>query len=260
MLNIFSKLLDLNQREVERLQKIVNEVNEKESWAKKLKDEDFSKKTEEFKKRIEKGEELRAILPEAFALAREASWRAVGLKPYDVQLMAATALFEGKVVEQKTGEGKTLSAVPALYLHALSGKGVHLVTVNDYLARRDSGWNGPIFHLLGLSTGSIIQEGKSFIYDHEFNDTSHGDERLAHLKPSERKAAYNADITYGTNNEFGFDYLRDNMVQATSEMVQRGHYFTIVDEVDSILIDEARTPLIISAPDTEPTDKYFKFS
>jgi len=252
--------LDLNQKEINRLEKVAAQINDLEPKVKKIKDKDFRLKTEEFKKRLEKGETLNDILPEAFALVREASRRTVGMRHFDVQLMAAVALFEGKVAEQKTGEGKTLSAVPALYLHALTGRGAHLVTVNDYLARRDAGWNGPIFHLLGLSTGSIIQEGKSFIYDHEFNDTSHGDERLAHLKPSERKAAYNADITYGTNNEFGFDYLRDNMVQATSEMVQRGHYFTIVDEVDSILIDEARTPLIISAPDTEPTDKYFKFS
>ena len=252
--------MDLNQKEINRLEKVAAQINDLEPKVKKIKDKDFRLKTEEFKKRLEKGETLNDILPEAFALVREASRRTVGMRHFDVQLMAAVALFEGKVAEQKTGEGKTLSAVPALYLHALTGRGAHLVTVNDYLARRDAGWNGPIFHLLGLSTGSIIQEGKSFIYDHEFNDTSHGDERLAHLKPSERKAAYNADITYGTNNEFGFDYLRDNMVQATSEMVQRGHYFTIVDEVDSILIDEARTPLIISAPDTEPTDKYFKFS
>ena len=252
--------MDLNQKEINRLEKVAAQINDLEPKVKKIKDKDFRLKTEEFKKRLEKGETLNDILPEAFSLVREASRRTVGMRHFDVQLMAAVALFEGKVAEQKTGEGKTLSAVPALYLHALTGRGAHLVTVNDYLARRDAGWNGPIFHLLGLSTGSIIQEGKSFIYDHEFNDTSHGDERLAHLKPSERKAAYNADITYGTNNEFGFDYLRDNMVQATSEMVQRGHYFTIVDEVDSILIDEARTPLIISAPDTEPTDKYFKFS
>jgi preprotein translocase subunit SecA len=135
-----------------------------------------------------------------------------------------------------------------------------LVTVNDYLARRDAGWNAPIFWLLGLTTGSIIQESKSFVYDPDFNDTSHGDERLAHLKPSQRKEAYDCDILYGTNNEFGFDYLRDNMVQGLSEMVQRGHYFAIVDEVDSILIDEARTPLIISAPDTEPTKKYYEFA
>src|SRR3989337_652390 len=260
MLKLFSKFLDLNQKEINRVEKVAAQINDLEPKVKKIKDKDFRLKTEEFKKRLEKGETLNDILPEAFALVREASRRTVGMRHFDVQLMAAVALFEGKVAEQKTGEGKTLSAVPALYLHALTGRGAHLVTVNDYLARRDAGWNGPIFHLLGLSTGSIIQEGKSFIYDHEFSDRSHGDERLAHLKPSERKAAYNADITYGTNNEFGFDYLRDNMVQATSEMVQRGHYFTIVDEVDSILIDEARTPLIISAPDTEPTDKYYKFA
>lgn len=260
MLNIFSKLLDLNQKEVDRLAKIVNEVNAKDSWAKKLKDKDFAKQTEEFKQRIEKGEELKSILPEAFAIVREASWRALGLRHYDVQLMAAVALFEGKVAEQKTGEGKTLSAVPALYLHALSGKGAHLVTVNDYLARRDAGWNGPIFNLLGMTVGSIVQEMKSFVFDLEFNDTSHGDERLAHLKPAERREAYQTDITYGTNNEFGFDYLRDNMVQSIEQMSQRGHNFVIVDEVDSVLIDEARTPLIISAPDTEPTDKYYKFA
>ena len=260
MLNIFSKLLDLNQRELDRLSKIVVQINEFEEKTKKLKDEDFKKKTEFFKEELQKGKTLEDILPEAFALVREASDRAIGLRHYDVQLMAGVALFEGKVAEQKTGEGKTLSAVPALYLRALAGKGAHLVTVNDYLARRDAGWNSPIFHLLGMSVGSIIQENKSFIYDPEFSDTSHGDERLAHLKPAERKIAYQTDITYGTNNEFGFDYLRDNMVSSLAEMAQRGHYFTIVDEVDSVLIDEARTPLIISAPDTEPTDKYYKFA
>src|SRR3990167_4436047 len=259
MLNLFSKLLDINQREIDRLRKIVEKVNEHEKEVKKLKDKDFAKKTEDFKERIEKGEELKDILPEAYALTREASLRTLGLRHYDVQIMAAIALFEGRVAEQKTGEGKTLSAVPALYLRALTGGGVHLVTVNDYLARRDAGWNAPIFHLLGMSTGSIIQETKSFIYDPKFNDTSHGDERLAHLKPVERKISYGSDILYGTNNEFGFDYLRDNMVQSLEEMVQRGHYFAIVDEVDSILIDEARTPLIISMPDTEPTDKYYQF-
>ena len=209
---------------------------------------------------MKKGETLDDILPEAFSVARVAAWRAIGLRPYDVQIISAVALYEGKVIEQKTGEGKTLSAVLPLYLRGLTGKGVHLVTVNDYLARRDAGWNGPIFDLLGLSTGAIIQESKSFVYDPEYEDTSHGDERLAHLKTVERKLAYEADITYGTNNEFGFDYLRDNMVQDQAQMVQRGHYFTIVDEVDSVLIDEARTPLIISAPDTEPTEKYYKFS
>ncbi len=260
MLNIFSKLLDINQKEVDRLSKVVAKINEFEPDMKKLKDGDFSGKTTDFKDELQKGKTLRDLLPEAFALVREASLRTLGQRPFDVQLMASVALFEGGVAEQKTGEGKTLSAVPALYLRALTGKGAHLVTVNDYLARRDAGWNAPIFSLLGLTTGSIVQEMKSFVYDKDYYDISHGDERLAHLKPSTRKQAYECDITYGTNNEFGFDYLRDNMVQSLSDMSQRGHYFAIVDEVDSVLIDEARTPLIISAPDTDPTDKYFKFS
>ncbi|MBU2036521.1 preprotein translocase subunit SecA [Patescibacteria group bacterium] len=260
MLKIFSKLLDINQREVDRLSKIVVEINSFSSKYKKFKEKDFEKETDRFKERIKKGESLEKLLPEAYALVREASERTINLRPYDVQLAASVALFEGKVVEQKTGEGKTLSAVPALYLRALTGKGVHLVTVNDYLARRDAGWNAPIFKLLGLSVGAIVQETKSFIYDTDFTDSSHGDERLAHLKPCERKEAYEADIIYGTNNEFGFDYLRDNMVSSLPEMVQRGHYFAIVDEVDSVLVDEARTPLIISAPDTDPTDKYYKFA
>ena len=260
MLNIFSRFLDLNAREIDRIKKIVEKVNSFEPKAKKLKDKDFAKKTEEFKNRLAKGETLDELLPEAYAIVREASYRLLGMRHYDVQLAAAIALFEGKVAEQKTGEGKTLSAVPALYLHALTGRGAHLVTVNDYLARRDAGWNAPVFNLLGMSVGSIIQETKSFVYDPSFTDSTHGDERLAHLKPAERKLAYQSDILYGTNNEFGFDYLRDNMVSSLAEMVQRGHYFAIVDEVDSILIDEARTPLIISAPDTEPTQKYYKFA
>ncbi len=260
MVNIFSRILDLNAREISRISKTVEKINSLEAEAKRLKDSDFAKKTQEFKNRITKGESLEDILPEAFALIREASFRVLGMRHYDVQMIAAVALFEGRVAEQKTGEGKTLSAIPALYLHALTGRGVHLVTVNDYLARRDAGWNAPVFHLLGISVGSIIQETKSFVYDPDFTDSSHGDERLAHLKPVERKVAYESDILYGTNNEFGFDYLRDNMVSSLPEMVQRGHYFAIVDEVDSILIDEARTPLIISAPDTEPTEKYYKFA
>jgi preprotein translocase subunit SecA len=260
MLNIFSKFLDLNQKEIERLSKIAQKINTLEGSVKKLKDKEFAEKTGDFKKRIEKGEKLEDLLPEAFAIVREAAHRVLGMRLFDVQLMAATSLFEGKVAEQKTGEGKTLSAVPALYLRALTGKGAHLVTVNDYLARRDAGWNAPVFALLGMKVGSIVQENKSFLYDPEYSDTSHGDERLEHLKPASRKESYECDITYGTNNEFGFDYLRDNMVQDLSQMVQRGHYFAIVDEVDSILIDEARTPLIISAPDTDPTDKYYKFA
>lgn len=260
MLDIFSKIFDVNRQEIERLSKIVEEVNSLSPKAEKFKKEEFKKKTLEFKKRLEKEESLDRILPEVFAVAREAAWRAIGLRPYDTQIMAGIALSQGKISEQKTGEGKTLSAVLPLYLHALTNRGVHLVTVNDYLARRDAGWNGPIFHMLGVSVGVIIQEGKSFLYDPEYIDNSHGDERLAHLRPVERKEAYLADITYGTNNEFGFDYLRDNMVMDVSQMAQRGHYYAIVDEVDSVLIDEARTPLIISAPDTEPTDKYYKFS
>lgn len=274
MLKFISKLLDLNAREVERLSRIVEKINSFESKARKLKDSDFVKKTIEFKGRLKNGESLDAVLPEAFAVVREASWRAIGLRPFDVQLMAAVALFEGKVAEQKTGEGKTLSAVPALYLRSLLGRGAHLVTVNDYLARRDAGWNGPTFNLLGLSVGVIVQEGKSFIFDPSYSDRTHGDERLEHLKPAARREAYECDITYGTNNEFGFDYLRDNMAQSISEIVQScplvketgdenylgEHYFAVVDEVDSVLIDEARTPLIISAPDTEPTQKYYQFA
>jgi len=260
MFKFFSKILDVNQREIDRLEKIVFQINDFEPRAKKLKDKDFADKTEVFKKKLAQGTLFEEILPEAFAYVREATIRVLGKRLFDVQLMASTALFEGKIAEQKTGEGKTLSAVPALYLRALKGNGAHLVTVNDYLARRDAGWNGPIFRLLGLSTGVIAQEMKSYVYDKEFSDKSHGDERLAHLRPSSRKDSYACDVTYGTNNEFGFDYLRDNMVQSVSEMVQRSHYFAIVDEVDSILIDEARTPLIISAPDMEPTKKYYDFA
>ena len=262
-MGLFNKVfgfLDLNQREVDRLEKTVVRINDQEAKYKKLKTEDFKKETEKLRKSIVDGLQLTAILSDAFALVREASLRILGQRHYDVQLMAATALFEGKIVEQKTGEGKTLSAVPALYLRALTGNGVHLVTVNDFLARLGAGWNAPIFELLGLTVGVIIQENKSFVYDPKFTDNTHGDERLSHLRPCTRKEAYTCDITYGTNNEFGFDYLRDNMVQSLPEMVQRSHYFAIVDEVDSILIDEARTPLIISAPDTEPTQKYYQFA
>lgn len=259
MLKIISRIIDVNQREISRLEKVVEKINSLEKDAKKLKDEDFAKKTEEFKKRL-KDEKLEDLLPEAYAVVREAAYRVLGQRAYDVQLMAATALFEGKVSEQKTGEGKTLSAAFPLYLRALAGQGAHLVTVNDYLARIGAGWNAPVYHLLGLTTGVVAQEQKSYVFDPEYSDKSHGDERLEHLKPSTRKESYAADITYGTNNEYGFDYLRDNMVQSLDRMVQREHYYAIVDEVDSILIDEARTPLIISAPDTDPTDKYYKFA
>jgi len=260
MKNFISRLVDLNQREVNRLEKRVGEINALEKRTKKLKDKSFAQKTNEFRKRLKKGESLEDLLPEAFALVREATWRTLGMRHYDVQMAAATALFEGTIAEQKTGEGKTLSATPALYLRALRGKGAHLVTVNDYLARRDAGWNSPTFRLLGISVGAIGQEQGSYVYDPEYSDTGHGDKRLENLKPTTRAEAYKADITYGTNNEFGFDYLRDNMVSSLDQMVQRGHYFAIVDEVDQVLIDEARTPLIISAPDTEPTEKYYTFA
>lgn len=260
MFKFINKIFDVNQKEIDRLNKTVLKINSFENKFKKIKTDKLKHETEKLKKLISNEESLSAILPEAYALVRETSLRILGQRHYDVQLLAATALFEGKVAEQKTGEGKTLSAVPALYLRALKSQGAHLVTVNDFLARIGAGWNGPIFDALGLTVGVIVQEGKSFIYDPKFTDNSHGDERLSHLRPISRKEAYACDITYGTNNEFGFDYLRDNMVQDISEMVQRGHYFSIVDEVDSILIDEARTPLIISAPDTEPTSKYYEFS
>lgn len=257
--NIFG-FLDSNKKEIDRLSTLVAKINSLEPDAKKLRSQDFAKKTEEFKKRVADGESLENILPEVFATGREAIWKSLAKRPYDVQLIAGITLSQGKIAEQKTGEGKTLSAVLPLYLHSLTGKSVQLVTVNDYLARIGAGWNGPAFNFLGLSVGVIIQEGKSYVFDLEYQDDSHGDERLAHLRPVERKTAYSADIIYGTNNEFGFDYLRDNMVSNLSEMVQRGHYFAIVDEADSVLIDEARTPLIISAPDMEPTDKYYKFA
>jgi preprotein translocase subunit SecA len=262
MLGIFSRFVDVNQKEIDRFRAIVAKINVLEPEIKKYKAKDFAAKTAELRERLTNGALLTELLPEAFALAREASWRTIGKRPYDEQLMAAIALADGKIAEQKTGEGKTLSAVPALYLHALGGKGTHLVTVNDYLARRDAGWNGPIFHLLGMMVGVTIHDEqlRGFVFDPEYNDPTHGDERLAHLRPVERQVAYKSDVIYGTNSEFGFDYLRDNMVQRREDMVQRGHYFAIVDEVDSILIDEARTPLIISAPGSDPTQKYYDFA
>jgi preprotein translocase subunit SecA len=257
MKNIFTKLFSSQKRELSRLQDLVGKINNEEKNLEKLTDKQIGKKSQELKKRLKK-EKIEALLPEAFALVREAAKRTIGQRHFDVQMMAAIALFEGKVIEQKTGEGKTLAATPALFLRALEGKGVHLVTVNDYLARRDAGWMGQIFHLLGLKTGGIIHD-QAFIYDPNFSQKA-DDERLKHLRPVERRAAYQADITYGTNNEFGFDYLRDNMAHNLADKVQRPHYFAIVDEVDFALIDEARTPLIISSPEAEPTDKYYQFA
>lgn len=221
---------------------------------------DLKKQTAELKKRLsKKGVTLDTILPDAFALVREASDRVLGMRHFDVQLIGGMALHDGNVAEMKTGEGKTLVATLAAYLNALEEKGVHVVTVNDYLAQRDAGWNGELYHFLGMSTGVIINDA-SFIYDPEYNNEAHDDPRMRKLRPVTRKEAYAADITYGTNNEFGFDYLRDNMVNEVEELRQRDLNFAIVDEVDSILIDEARTPLIISAPAAENPDSYYQFA
>ena len=221
-------------RELKRIYPIVDKIEALEPQFQALSDEELRAKTEEFKQRYQDGEDLDALLPEAFAAVREAAWRVLGMKPFRVQLIGGIVLHQGRIAEMKTGEGKTLVAVLPAYLNALTGEGVHIVTVNDYLASRDSEWMGKVHRFMGLSVGLIV----------------HG------LNNDERQAAYNADITYGTNNEMGFDYLRDNMAIYKENMVQRGHVFAIVDEVDSILIDEARTPLIISGQGDESTDLY----
>ncbi len=258
-MNILAKFFDTNSREITRFKPIIERINNLEEQYKKLKPTDFPKKTEEFKDRIANGQSLDMVLPEAFALVREAARRTISLRHFDVQLMAAITLAEGKIAEQKTGEGKTLSAIPALYLHSLTGKGVHLVTVNDYLARRDAGWMGPILHFLGVSVASIINE-TSYLFDPEYTDTQAIDYRLLHLRQISRQEAYKADIVYGINSEFGFDYLRDNMEQDIHNLRQRDYYYAIVDEVDSVLIDEARTPHIISAPDEAPSQRYYEYA
>jgi len=257
MFGFLTKLFSSQRQELDRFQGLVDKINAWELDLEKLTDSQINKKARDLKKKLSKGNSDN-LLPEAFALVREAAKRTIGQRHFDVQMMAAIALFEGKIIEQKTGEGKTLAATPALFLRALEGKGAHLVTVNDYLARRDAGWMGQIFYLLGLKTGGIIHD-QAFVYDPEFNQKA-DDDRLGHLRPVERKEAYQVDITYGTNNEFGFDYLRDNMAHNLGDKVQRPHYFAIVDEVDFALIDEARTPLIISSPEAEPTEKYYQFA
>jgi preprotein translocase subunit SecA len=259
MFKFVTRLLDANQKALNKMAPLVEKINSLEPTFKKLKDSQFPKKTAEFREHLEKGKNLDDLLPEAFALAREAIHRVVGERAFNVQLMAAMALHQGQITEQKTGEGKTLSAAIAAYLNALEGKGVHIVTVNDYLARRDTGWYGQALNFAGLKLGGIVHE-QAFLLDLDYEQKGQDDPRLRHLRLVERKEAYLADITYGTNNEFGFDYLRDNLVRSMADKVQRGHHFAIVDEVDSILIDEARTPLIISAPDTEPTSKYYDFA
>ena len=259
MLGIFGKLLDSNEREIKKLKPIIETINGFEKKVSKLTDKQLKGKFAEFRLQHERGKSLDEFLPEVFAAVREVSKRVIKQRHFDVQMMAAIILHQGKIAEQKTGEGKTLSATPTLFLNAIVGKGVHLVTVNDYLAMRDCGWMGPIYHGLGATCATIVHD-QAFIYDPKYKDTSHDDKRLQHLRPISRKEAYAADITYGTNNEFGFDYLRDNMVFRLQDQVQRGHFFAIVDEVDSILIDEARTPLIISQPAQEATEKYNQFT
>src|SRR5262252_7323429 len=225
-----------NDRIVKGFDKTVAKINALEPELAKLSDEQLRARTADFRERLAKGEALEGLLVDAFATVREAAKRTLGQRHFDVQLKGGMVLHQGKIAEMKTGEGKTLVATLPVYLNALEGKGVHVVTVNDYLARRDSEWMGRIYKFLSLSVGVIV---------HDLDDV-------------ERKAAYGSDITYGTNNEFGFDYLRDNMKFRLSDQVQRGHHFGIVDEVDSILIDEARTPLIISGPSEESTDKYYR--
>ena len=224
-----------NERELKRLKPVVEKINALEPSMQKLSDAELQRKTVEFKERLEKGESLDSLLPEAFAVVRETARRVLGMRHFDVQLMGGIVLHQGKIAEMKTGEGKTLVATLPAYLNALTGKGVHIVTVNDYLAKRDAEWMGPIYRFLGLTVGYITSG----------------------MDNEERKKAYLCDITYGTNSEFGFDYLRDNMKYSLEDMVQRGHYYAIIDEVDSILIDEARTPLIISGPSEESTDLYY---
>jgi preprotein translocase subunit SecA len=235
--NLVTKVIGTkHDREIKKLRPIVDRINSLNSEIKALSDAKLKAKTPEFKGRLEGGESLDELLPEAFAVTREAAHRVLGLRPFDVQLIGGIVLHQGKIAEMKTGEGKTLVATMPVYLNALTGRGVHVITVNDYLATRDSEWMGQVYRFLGLDVGIIV----------------HG------LEDTERKAAYGADVTYGTNNEFGFDYLRDNMKYSIEDMVQREFHYAIVDEVDSILIDEARTPLIISGPSEDSTDLYYR--
>ncbi len=259
---------DAQKKILKRMWKQAQEINKLEPKYEKMSDQDLKAQTKKFQDKIEHRNKtldkdgskvLDSILNDAFAVAREASKRVLKMRPFDVQLIGGIALHEGNVAEMKTGEGKTLVAMLPAYLNALTGKGVHVVTVNDYLAQRDAGWNGPVYDFLGLTVGVIINNA-SFIYDKEYNNEDHDDERFRHLKPCTRKEAYNADITYGTNNEFGFDYLRDNMCSEVQYLRQRELNFAIVDEVDSILIDEARTPLIISAPAGDNPESYYQFA
>ncbi len=259
MHSVLKKVLgDPQAKTIKRLRKRVNDINVLAPKYLKMSDADLKSQTEKLKKKLTK-ETLDDILPEAFAAAREAATRTLGQRHYDVQLIGGIVLHEGNVAEMKTGEGKTLVATAPVYLNALNGKGVHVVTVNDYLAQRDAGWMGQVYFALGMQVGVIMAE-RSFIYDPSYENKGHDDPRMLHLKECSRQEAYQADITYGTNNEFGFDYLRDNMVREVDQLRQRDLSYAIVDEVDSILIDEARTPLIISAPSVTSGTAYAQFA
>lgn len=252
---------DPSNRQLKKMWPVVEDVNSRESRAQKLSDKKLAAKTEEFKKAISEGStSLDDLLPEAFAVVREVAWRTLGMRHFDVQILGGIVLHQGNAAEMRTGEGKTLVATLPIYLNALSGKGTHVVTVNDYLARRDAGWMGEIYDFLSLSVGVIVNGGLAFIYDSEVTDESHSDPRLQPFRPATKKEVYQCDIVYGTNNEFGFDYLRDNMATSKENIVQRELNYAIVDEVDSILIDEARTPLIISAPAEKTVNTYQQFA
>ncbi len=259
MLGFLGKIFDSNEKVIGQLKSTVDKINSLETEYQKLTDNQLKEKTAEFKDRLAKEETLDDILPEAFAAVREASKRTIGQRHFDVQLIGGIVLHQGKIAEMKTGEGKTLVATLPLYLNALEGKGAHLVTVNDYLARFHCAWMGPIYDKLGLKT-AVINHESSFLFTPNKRDVDPISIEYENLLPISRKEAYAADITYGTNNEFGFDYLRDNMVQSLEQMVQRDLNYAIVDEVDSILIDEARTPLIISAPAEESASLYRQFA
>ncbi len=258
-MNIFKLFGDANEKVIKSLKPLIEKIGSFELALQKLSAAELKAKTVEFKERLKKEETLDDLLPEAFATIREAARRILGQRHFDVQLIGGIVLHRGQIAEMKTGEGKTLVATLPLYLNALAGEGAHLITVNDYLARIGAGWMAPVFWSLGLTTGVIVHEN-AYKYDPEYLDEDQYDERLQHFRRVPRREAYYCDITYGTNNEFGFDYLKDNMVYSLDQAVQRSLHYAIVDEIDSILIDEARTPLIISAAAEESTDKYFKFA
>ena len=266
-MGIFNSVFgDTSSKFIKNTQEIVDEINALEAEVSTLQDADFPKKTQELKDRLKNKETLDDVLPEAFALVREAQRRTLGIRLYDVQLVGGMVLHKGKIAEMKTGEGKTNVATLPLYLNALMEKGTHLITVNDYLARRDAVLMGQVYNFLGLSTGVINSQNVSYLYDPKHTEEDKERDKVGefkiiydYLKPCSRADAYRADITYGTNHEYGFDYLRDNLATSLNDLVQRGHYFAIVDEVDSILIDEARTPLIISSSSGDSEDFYVKF-